>query len=183
MSLRHSANINFSSDVFPMKMTRDWITPVTTGAFLLTAVTGVLLFFHAATGLNKAVHEWLSWIFLAGAILHLALNFAPFKQYLSQRKGQVLMGSFVLLLALSFIPMGKKGHHHDSPFVPPIKALSRTPLTTLAQVAGTSPEQLRERLSSEGIAVTSDQQSISELVGDDFRAQVHILEDIFEDEH
>ncbi|MCI5121486.1 MAG: DUF4405 domain-containing protein, partial [Candidatus Electrothrix sp. AUS4] len=87
-----------------MKMTRDWITPITTGAFLLTAVTGVLLFFHVATGLNKEVHEWLSWVFLIGAVLHLALNFGPFKKYLTQRKGQVLMGSFVLLLALSFIP-------------------------------------------------------------------------------
>ncbi|MCI5125339.1 MAG: DUF4405 domain-containing protein [Candidatus Electrothrix sp. AR5] len=165
-----------------MKMTRDWITPLTTGAFLLTAVTGVLLFFHAATGLNKAVHEWLSWVFLIGAVVHLALNFAPFKKYLTQRKGQVLMGSCVLLLALSFIPMSEKGHH-DSPFAPPIKALAHTSLTTLAQVARISPEQLRERLADEGLTVNSDQQSISELVGNDFRAQVHLLEELLEEEH
>ncbi|MCI5133007.1 MAG: DUF4405 domain-containing protein [Candidatus Electrothrix sp. EH2] len=165
-----------------MKITRDWITPITTGAFLLTAVTGILLFFHADTGLNKAVHEWLSWVFLIGAILHLTLNFAPFKQYLTQRKGQVLMGSFVLLLALSFAPIGDEGHHAP-PFVPPIKALAQAPLTTLAQVARISPEKLRERLSNEGIAVASNQQSLSELIGDDFRAQVHILEEILEDEH
>ena len=162
-------------------MTRDWITPITTGAFLLTAVTGVLLFFHAATGLNKEVHEWISWIFLIGAILHLALNFGPFKKYLKQRKGQVLMGTFVLLLALSFIPAGEE--HHGSPFVPPIKALAQVPLATLAQVAQTSPEQLRERLSNKGIRVNSNQQSISELVGNDFRAQVHILDELFEKEH
>ncbi len=162
-------------------MTRDWITPITTGAFLLTAVTGVLLFFHAATGLNKVVHEWLSWIFLIGAVVHLALNFAPFKKYLSQRKGQVLLGSSVLLLALSFIPVD--GGHHDSPFAPPINALAHTSLTTLAQVAGTSPDQLRERLSSKGITVDSYQQSISELIGDDFRDQVHLLEELLEEEH
>ena len=165
-----------------MKMTRDWITPITTGAFLLTAVTGILLFFHAATGLNKAVHEWLSWVFLAGAVLHLTLNFAPFKKYLTQRRAQILMGGFVLLLALSFVPMGEE-EHHAPPFVPPIKALARTPLTTLAQVAGTSPEQLRERLSNEGITVVSYQQSISELIGNDFRAQVHLLEELLEQEH
>ena len=163
-------------------MTRDWITPITTGAFLLTAVTGVLLFFHAATGLNKAVHEWLSWVFLTGAILHLVLNFESFKKHLTRRKGQALIGTFVLLLALSFVPF-EEGHHHDSPFVPPIKALARTPLSTLAQVAGTSPDQLRDRLSSEGITVASYQQSLSELVGDDFRAQVHILEEILEEKH
>ena len=168
--------------MFPMKMTRDWITPITTGAFLLTAVTGVLLFFHADTGLNKDVHEWLSWVFLIGAILHLVLNFASFKKHLTQRKGQVLMGSFVLLLALSFIPFEEEEHHGPPPFVPPIRALAHAPLSTLAQVAQTSPEQLRERLGHEGIIVDSDQQSISELVGDDFRDQVHILEDLLEDE-
>jgi NADH:ubiquinone oxidoreductase subunit K len=161
-----------------MKITREWITPITTGAFLLTAVTGVLLFFHAATGLNKAVHEWLSWIFLAGAVLHLVLNFTAFKKYLTQRRGQVLLGLFVLILALSFAPVGGGHHHeeHNRPFVPPIKALAQAPLTTLAQVARISPEQLRERLTGAGVAVSSDQQSISELVGDDFRAQLHLLE-------
>ena len=164
-----------------MKMTRDWITPITTGAFLLTAVTGILLFFHADTGLNKAVHEWLSWIFLLGALLHLILNFASFKKHLTQRKGQVLIGTFVLLLALSFIPFEEE--HHHSPFEPPIKALARTPLSTLAQVAGTSPDQLRNRLMSEGITVASYEQNLSELIGDDFRVQVHILEELFEGEH
>lgn len=149
---------------------------------MLTAVTGVLLFFHAATGLNKEVHEWISWIFLIGAVLHLALNFGPFKKYLTQRKGQVLMGTFVLLLALSFIPFEEE-HHHAPPFVPPIKALARTPLSTLAQVAGTSPDQLRDRLSRKGIAVASYDQSLSELIGNDFRDQVHILEELLEEEH
>ncbi len=163
-------------------MTREWITPITTGAFLLTAVTGVLLFFHAATGLNKAVHEWLSWIFLIGAVFHLILNFTSFKKHLTQRKGQVLMGTFALLLVLSFVPFDEEGHH-GSPLIPPAKALARTPLSTLAQVAGTSPDQLRDRLSREGITVASYEQSLSELVGDDFRAQVHILEELLEEEH
>ncbi len=163
-----------------MKITRDWITPITTGAFLLTAVTGVLLFFHAATGLNKAVHEWLSWVFLIGAVVHLALNFAPFKKYLGQRKGQLLMGASVLLLVLSFIPIGGD---HAPPFVPPVRALAQAPLTTLAQVARTSPEQLRERLIGAGITANSDQQSISDLVGDDFGAQMHLLEKVLEEEH
>jgi len=165
-----------------MKMTREWITPITTGAFLLTAVTGVLLFFHADTGLNKAVHEWLSWVFLIGAILHLILNFGPFKKYLSQRKGQILLGGFILLLALSFIPI-QGGHKHGSPFAAPIKALAGAPLTTLAEVARTTPDQLRAQLSDAGLTVTSDKQSISELVGDDLRAQVHLLQELLEQKH
>ncbi|MCI5142023.1 MAG: DUF4405 domain-containing protein [Candidatus Electrothrix sp. ATG1] len=158
-----------------MKITRDWVTPITTGSFLLTAATGVLLFFHAATGLNKAIHEWLSWVFLIGAVLHLAANFTTFKKYLAQRKGQVMLGVSVLLLALNFVPI--EGGH-EPPFVPPVRALAQTPLTTLAQVAQTSPEQLRKHLIGAGLAVSSDDQSISDLVGDDFGAQMHLLHDL-----
>ena len=147
---------------------------------MLTAVTGVLLFFHAATGLNKEIHEWVGWIFLIGGILHLVLNFSTFKKYLGQRKGQVMIGASVLLLAVNFAPIGSDG---APPFVLPVQALAQAPLTTLAQVAQTSPEQLRERLTAAGLAVASDQQSVSDLVGDDFGAQMHLLEDLLADEH
>lgn len=164
-------------------MKREWITPITTGAFLLTAVTGVLLFFHAGTGLNKEAHEWLSWIFLAGAVLHLAINFNAFKKYLSERRGQVVLGIFVLLLVLSFVPVGKAHHKHERSYVPPIRALAQAPLTTLAQVAQTSPEQLLERLAGAGFSASSDTQSIKDLVGDDFRAQTHLLQKLLSKAH
>mgnify|MGYP006339522549 CR=1 FL=1 len=55
-----------------MKLQRDWITPITMGAFGLLAATGVLMFFHIDSGLNEAVHEWLSWVLLGGVALHAA---------------------------------------------------------------------------------------------------------------
>ncbi len=162
-----------------MKITREWITPITTGAFLLVAVTGVLLFFHADTGLNREVHEWLSWLFLTGAVLHLAVNFTTFKKYLAQRKGQVLLGLFVLLLAVSFAPFG----NNEPSFAPPLHALAEVPLTTLAEVARTSPDQLLERLNRAGISAQSAGQSLNELIGDDFHTQIHILETLFTGKH
>lgn len=36
---------------------REWATPLTIGSFLLIAVTGVLMFFHLDSGLNKLAHE------------------------------------------------------------------------------------------------------------------------------
>lgn len=44
-----------------MTISRNWATPLTIGSFLLMAVTGLLMFFHLDTGLNKAAHEWLGW--------------------------------------------------------------------------------------------------------------------------
>jgi hypothetical protein len=160
-----------------MSIKREWTTPITAGAFLLLAVTGVFMFFHAAPGLAKEMHEWLSWVFLAAVVFHLAVNFAAFKTCIVQRKGQALFGIFVLILAISFAPLGGSG---EPPFVAPLRTLGKTPLTTLAQVAQTSPEQLMERLKKEGLAVQSAQQSLSELVGEDMHKQVRFLKMLLE---
>jgi hypothetical protein len=40
-----------------MTIQREWVTPIAAGAFLISAVTGVLIFFHVDSGLNKVAHE------------------------------------------------------------------------------------------------------------------------------
>lgn len=155
-----------------MKMQREWVTPIAAGAFLLSAVTGVLIFFHVDSGLNKTAHEWLSWILLGAVVLHGIANWGGFKRHLGAVRGQVLMGVFALVLGLSFLGAGEGG---EPPFVPPIRALASAPLTTLAEVARVTPEQLRQRLVEEGLPPGSDQQSLSDLVGPDIHRQVHIL--------
>lgn len=159
-----------------MTIRREWVTPVTAGAFLLSAVTGVLIFFHVDSGANKFVHEWLSWVLLVGAGLHAAVNFPALRRHLGTRRGQALLGLFAVILVVSFAPLGKQG---EPPFVPPIRALSLAPLTTLAQVARLTPAQLREQLEKAGVQATSDQQSLADLIGPDTRRQVQVLDGLF----
>lgn len=161
-----------------MNIQRNWVTPITAGAFLLSAVTGVLIFFHADTGANKFVHEWLSWVLLAGVALHLLANLGGLKSHLASLRGRLLIGVFVLALLASFIPLGGTGG--EPPFMLPIRALSAAPLTTLAEVAKVSPEQLRERLAQAGVQATSDSQSLSELVGPDMKKQMQVLRTVLE---
>lgn len=149
---------------------RPWITPVVMGAFLLSAVTGVLMFFHLDSGLNKAAHEWLSWAMVIGVGLHVLLNMPAFKRYLTQTTGRVVIGAFAAVLALSFIPAGGAGG--EPGFAPPVRALAKAPITVLAQVAGTSTEDLKAKLQAQGLKVTSDQQSVADLVGPDLRKQI-----------
>ncbi|NBW51152.1 MAG: DUF4405 domain-containing protein, partial [Betaproteobacteria bacterium] len=52
---------------------RPWITPAVIGSFTLLSVTGILMFFHLDSGLNKLAHEWLSWIFVIVVVLHILL--------------------------------------------------------------------------------------------------------------
>jgi hypothetical protein len=159
-----------------MNIQRSWVTPITAGAFLLSAVTGVLIFFHIDSGANKFVHEWLSWILLGGALLHTTANFAGLKLHLRTRRGQALVGVFAVALMMSFIPLGGGG---EPPFIAPVRALGEANLTTLAQVAQVTPAQLRDRLGKAGVHVDSDQQTLAELVGPDARKQMKVLSSVF----
>ena len=152
---------------------RPWITPLVIGAFFLSAVTGVLMFFHLDSGLNKTAHEWLSWAMVIGVTLHVLINMPAFKRYFTQTTGKVVMGVFALVLALSFIPAG--GASGEPGFAPPVRALANAPITVLAQVAGTTTDDMKAKLQAAGVTVTSDQQSVADLVGPDLRAQIGTL--------
>ena len=121
-----------------MNIQREWVTPFAAGAFLLSAVTGILIFFHVDSGLNKAAHEWLSWLLLGGVVFHVLANIGGFKRHLGIRRGQLLIGAFVLTLVLSFVGAGDKD---GPPFGPPIRALAAAPLTTLARSPGSVPSR------------------------------------------
>ena len=129
------------------------------------------MFFHLDSGLNKTAHEWLSWAMVIGVGLHVLLNMPAFKRYLKQTTGRVVIGAFALVLALSFIPAG--GSSGSEPgFAPPVRALAKAPISVLAQVAGTSTDDVRAKLQAQGLTVTSDQQAVADLVGPDLRKQI-----------
>lgn len=155
---------------------RAWITPIVIGAFLLSAATGVLMFFHLDSGLNKTAHEWLSWAMVIGVLLHLAVHFTGFKRYFSQTAGRWIVGAFALMLALSFIPLSQQ--KQEPAFAPPVRALSAAPLPVLAQVVGVSAEELQQRLSANGFTVKAGQTSLQDVVGPDLRAQINALKRI-----
>jgi hypothetical protein len=152
---------------------RSWITPLVIGAFVLSAVTGVLMFFHLDSGMNKLAHEWLSWAMLAAVVLHVLLNLPAFKRYLGQKTALVVIAVFALVLALSFLPLpgGKK----PPAYAAPLQALAQAPLPVLAQVLGKTPEALKADLEHAGLAVDHEQQSLRDLVGPDLKAQVRAL--------
>jgi Domain of unknown function (DUF4405) len=155
-----------------MKIERDWATPLTIGTFGVLAVTGVLMFFHLDTGLNKVVHEWLSWLLVAGVGLHVVVNLPGFMRHLASLRGRAILGTCAAVLALSFAPLGGGD---EPPFVAPMKALAAAPLPVLAQVAGVPPATLVERLAQAGVPNAAEGDSVAKLVGDDTRQQIRVL--------
>ena len=132
-----------------MNIQRSWATPIAAGAFLLSAVTGVLIFFHVDSGLNKAAHEWLSWLLLGGVVLHVLANLGGFKRHFATRGGLAVMGAFALVLALSFIAPAAKG---EPPFMASVRAVFNAARKLLEMLVSS---ELRLKLTKLGAAIPS----------------------------
>lgn len=151
-----------------MAIARAWATPITIGAFLLMAVTGILMFFHLDTGLNKEAHEWLGWAMVLGVIAHAIANGQAFARQLSKATGQAIVGVFVLLLVGSFFVQEPGG---GSPAGAAIRALVSAPISQLAALNGEPTASVVARLNKAGFQVADPNQTLSQVAGQD-RAQV-----------
>lgn len=155
-----------------MSSIRKWATPLTMGAFLLSAVTGVLMFFHWDSGLNKVAHEWLSWAMVAGVTAHVLVNFRPFKAYLKKPLALGIVGVFAAILALSFIPapQGAGG----SPVAAVMQSLNNAPIETVFELGGSDTAAGFAKLEAAGYSAAPGQ-TLGAIAGGDRAEQAAIL--------
>ncbi len=147
-----------------MKISREWATPIAIGAFGLMAVTGLLMFFHFDSGLNKLAHEWLGWAFIGGVGLHAMVNWNAFKRYfVASAIGRAVIAVFGLILLASFAPLG--GARGASPPVLAMNAVARAPLSAVAPLTGRPVETLVAQLKNAGFAISGPNASIADAVG------------------
>jgi hypothetical protein len=163
----------FMSNAIPL---RSWATPLTIGAFFLLSTTGLLMFFGWDRGLMSGVHQWLSWLFLAGVGGHVAANIRPFKNHCKSRWGKVTIATFTIVLAASFFSWGIATGHHLLKAVE--QALVDAPLSTLASLTHTAPDALVRRLKAHGIIATS-QQTVRDLSSERGESKKHLLAIVF----
>ena len=148
-------------------------TPMTIGAFLLMAVTGLLMFFHVEQGLNEVVHEWGGLVFVVAAVAHLLGNFTPFKNHLKKAVGAGLVAVFVVVTAASFIPVeDNKGGIRVV-----VNQLRDVPLAQLAPAAGKSVDDVETALSA--FAPVDMHKSINAHAKDDRERAIGMLQAVF----
>lgn len=141
---------------------RAWATPLTIGAFVLMAGTGVAMFFGWNHGLTTVVHQWFSWLFLIGAGSHIALHFRSLRHHLQSRWGRASAAVFACVLAASFFSWGRiTGPQLKYPIE---QAVVDAPLWALAGATHTEPQVLLDRLKSHGVTAENGQ-SIRQLSG------------------
>ena len=160
-----------------MKVSREWATPVTIGAFGLMAVTGLLMFFHFDSGLNKFAHEWLGWVMVAGVGLHAVANWGAFKRYfVSSTTGRAVIATFALALLASFAPLGGKG---APPQILAMNAIAKAPIAAVAPLTGRSADDLVQMLKNAGIVLSGPEATIASVAGSDRALQAKAMSVLF----
>ena len=150
-----------------------WAGPLTMGTFVVMTVTGVLMFFHLNVGMVKLLHEWLSWLFVAGAVAHLAVNWGPFLAYWRKPFAVGMMATLLVIGALALLPLGSRGSR--PPFMAALRSLEQSSLSVVAQVAKRSPEAVMEELTKQGLRVRDATQTISAIATDNDKPSLEIL--------
>ena len=132
---------------------RNWATPLATGMFIISAVTGVLLFFHIDIGQARFVHKWQSWVLVAGAVFHTAANWSGFKRHFTHRTGIAIIGISLLVTLMTVSPFfgsDEKGKKRVTAMAS-MKILQESQLSTVASLIGQPPDWLQAKLEERGI--------------------------------
>lgn len=153
-------------------------TPLVAGSFLISAVTGVLLFFHLDSGLNKFAHEWVGWVMIFGVIVHVVSNYKCFVMRLTKPVSWGIIGLFAIVLLASFIPVAQD-RAGGGVGRAAMDRLVAAPLSVVAQVARKDVDTLIADLEKGGIDVDGADQSIRDLSGRERRQEMVILSKIF----
>lgn len=128
---------------------RSWATPLTIGAFVMMAMTGILMFFGWTAGLTTVAHQWLSWFFLLGAGGHIAANWRPLRNHLKAAWGRASLACFAILLIASLFTWGQvTGPQLERPIM---LTLVDAPLSSLASITHRSPDAMIERFRAHGV--------------------------------
>ncbi|MBI5924076.1 MAG: DUF4405 domain-containing protein [Aquabacterium sp.] len=162
-----------------MQISREWATPLTIGAFILMACTGILMFFHADLGLHKEVHEWLGWIMVAGVVAHALANFSVFKRYFAKPAALAIIGSFVVILLGSAFIQEEENGKGGNPGRRATTAVLNAPISDIAPLAGQSAQAMLADLQKAGFKIDSPSQTLISVTGPEQSNQFKALAVIF----
>ncbi|SIQ18186.1 protein of unknown function [Rhizobium sp. RU20A] len=97
-----------------------YATPLTTGLFIISLISGVFLFVKIG-GPLKGIHEWLSMLLIAPFVLHLWRNWRPFMAYFKRTPMIIAIVISVALTVPFFLDSSSRT-------LPPYVQFSRTML-------------------------------------------------------
>lgn len=139
-----------------------YATPLTTGLFVVSLVSGVALFFHHGSAYFHAMHEWLSMVLIAPFALHIWKNWRSFLTYFKRPAMAVSLAASLAMSLVFVVPVltaaGGAGRGRPDTLV--LNAVQKAPISAVAPVLGHDAESLAQTLRSKGFIVASTEQSL-----------------------
>lgn len=151
-------------------------TPVAAGAFFISAITGILIFFDLEIGAVEPVHKWLSWLLLGGIALHMLSHWNSFSGYFSKKPALAVIGVAFAVSGGAMLPVfGEEEEGEKRNAKAAVYALESTSLETVAQVVKSRPEELATRLKSAGISVDATSATITDIAKSNGKESSEVL--------
>lgn len=139
-----------------------YVTPLTTGLFFVSLISGLALFFGWLPQVFHGMHEWLSLLLLLPFALHMAKNWRALVAY-AKRKTLVVPLVLSLVVAVPFAIAGLSRGPGGNPAYRAVGVMTQAPLSDLAPVLKTTPEALVEALKAQGLAVSSTAATLADV--------------------
>jgi hypothetical protein len=157
------------------------MTPLLSGLFLLSAVTGVLMFLHLASPLARGSHEWVSWGLVAVAALHVVLNWKALLVALRPTLAKAAVAGLTLFtLVAAALPSSQGGGGvNPGQSRAATEAVMSAPLGRVAALMDTDAAQLRQKLEARGLQVPGEAPSLKEIVQANAGKAPAVLETVF----
>ncbi|MEI2384571.1 DUF4405 domain-containing protein [Breoghania sp. JC706] len=138
-----------------------YATPLTTGLFLVSLISGIALFFHWGSGLFHGMHEWLSMVLIVPFVLHIWKNWRPFSSYFKRPAMGIALALSIVAAAIFMIPAS--GGSSGNPLVAVMGKLQASSVETVAPIFGHTGESLAAALKAKGYTVASTQMTLDDV--------------------
>jgi len=154
-------------------LAQKYATPLITGLFLVSLVSGIALFFHIGNATFHGMHEWLSMVLILPFLLHLWRNWRSFVLHLGRVPMTIaLVFSLGAGLAFAAIPAGNTGGPPQFAFA---HAIAGNSLEKIAPLIGNTADDLEARLRGDGFTVRDPQTSLVDIAAQSGRSEIELF--------
>jgi hypothetical protein len=129
-----------------------YATPLITGLFLVSLVSGIALFFHLGQAYFHGMHEWLSMVLILPFVLHLWKNWRAMTTYFARPAFAAAL-SLSLAAGLWFAYQGATNTSGGPPQLALARMMLASPAAEVAPLLDMSQEELLEKLAASGFAL------------------------------
>lgn len=139
-----------------------YATPLITGLFIVSLVSGIALFFHVGQAYFHGMHEWLSMVLILPFVLHLWKNWRAMTTYLAKPAFAVAMG-LSLAGGAVFAYQGANNASGGPPQMALARMILASPPEEVAPLLNLTSEELAAKLAAAGFATPGPGQSLADL--------------------